>query len=161
MHDAVLRELIRRYGVDAFVEVLPPLSYRDALREMMQADGLLVLQAANCNEQIPAKIYEYLRCRRPILGLTDQRGDTAGVLRNAGIDTIAALDCPEEISLTLERFVHAIAEGRAPLPAERAVSGASRRRRAEALAQLLECSLQERSPQNMHAEHVPQAPFRS
>jgi glycosyltransferase involved in cell wall biosynthesis len=75
MHETVLKELVGRYGVENFVELLPPLPYREALREMMRADGLLVLQAANCNEQIPAKIYEYLRCRRPILGLTDPRGD--------------------------------------------------------------------------------------
>jgi hypothetical protein len=33
--------------------------------EMVRADALLVLQAANCSEQIPTKLYEYLRARRP------------------------------------------------------------------------------------------------
>jgi hypothetical protein len=160
VHEAVLNELVRRHRLEALIELLPPLPYRHALREMMQADGLLVLQAANCNEQIPAKIYEYLRCRRPILGLTDHAGDTAAVLRDAGVDTIAALDSPEEISATLERFVHAVAENRAPLPAESAVRAASRGRRTESLAQLLECCLQEGTSRknDLRAERVEEVP---
>ena len=47
--------------------------------------------AANCNDQIPAKAYEYLRvsAARLLLALTDPAGDTADVIRRAGIDTIA------------------------------------------------------------------------
>ena len=56
---------------------------------MLTVDGLLVLQAANCNDQIPAKTYEYLRAQQPLLALTDPAGDTADVIRRAGIDTIA------------------------------------------------------------------------
>ena len=44
--------------------------------------GLLLLQASNCNDQVPAKAYEYLRCHRPVLALTDPAGDTAELLRS-------------------------------------------------------------------------------
>ena len=44
---------------------------------MLRADGLLILQAANCNEQIPAKLYKYLRARRPIVALTDPQATLA------------------------------------------------------------------------------------
>jgi hypothetical protein len=63
------------------VLLAPALPYREALRETMDVDGLLVFQAANCNHQIPTKIYEYFRTRRPILALTDPSGDTAAALR--------------------------------------------------------------------------------
>ena len=43
---------------------------------MRRADGLLLFQGAQCNRQIPAKAYEYLACRRPIIGLIDSSGDT-------------------------------------------------------------------------------------
>lgn len=36
--------------------------------QTMSADALLVLQASNCNAQIPAKAYEYTRTGRLILG---------------------------------------------------------------------------------------------
>ena len=62
----------------------PPIGYGEALAEMISSDALLILQASNCNDQIPAKLYECLRARRPILGLTDPAGDTAAALRAAG-----------------------------------------------------------------------------
>ena len=146
VHDALLQELARRFGIEPFIELLPPLPYREALLEMMRADGLLVLQASNCNEQIPAKIYEYLRCGRPILGLTDHQGDTAGVLRDAGLNIIAGLASTEEITKTLEVFVRAVTNRRAPLPRQDAVVAASRRCRTAGLAHLLDRALLATAP---------------
>jgi len=137
-HDDLLRELAGRYGVEAFIETLPPIPYRAALLEMQAADGLLVLQAANCNDQIPAKIYEYLRAGRPIIALTDPAGDTAGVIRDAGLDAVAPLDSVEAIAALLDRFLQAIRSGRAALPAAGYVAGASRRVRTQRLAELLD-----------------------
>lgn len=98
IHDTLLNALAKSHGVEAFIETCPPIPYREALAEMLRADGLLVMQASNCNEQIPAKIYEYLRARRPIVGLSDPQGDTAGLLYSAGIDKVARLDSPDAIS---------------------------------------------------------------
>ena len=80
-YNVVHQDNIRRHGLEKVVRLEPPLPYREALSEMLLADGLLVFQASNCNHQVPAKVYEYLRCRRPILALTDPAGDTADVLR--------------------------------------------------------------------------------
>ncbi len=66
-HEEWLSSLAVEHGVAELIELAPPLPYREALEEMLRADGLVVLQADNCNAQIPAKLYEYLRCRRPIL----------------------------------------------------------------------------------------------
>jgi len=137
-NDAMLHELARRFDVADALQCLPPVGYQVALDEMSRADALLVLQAANCNEQIPAKLYEYLRAGRPILGLTDPRGDTAAVLREAGLDTIARLDAPDEIATLLERMLAASAGGALPLPRPDAVARASRRERTRALAALFD-----------------------
>ena len=90
-HDSVLQGLINKHGVADIVELQPPVPYREALLEMARAEGLLVLQASNCNDQVPAKLYEYMRCRRPLIGLTDPQGDTASVLRRIGVNNIARL----------------------------------------------------------------------
>jgi len=124
--------------VNDLVEVLPPLPYRDALAEMLAADGLLVLQAANCNEQIPAKLYEYLRAGRPILGLTDRGGDTAEALRTAGITHIAALEDSATIADMLGRFIDDLHTGTAPFPDPANVRQASRRERTALLAHVLD-----------------------
>ena len=137
-HEAVLKGLIDNFGLSAVVELAPPIAYRSALQEMMRADGLLVLQAANCNEQIPAKAYEYLRCGRPILALTDPAGDTAGLLREAGIGSIARLDSAEEIADAMARFLQRAKRGEAMAPATSRVLAASRLERARELAGLLD-----------------------
>jgi glycosyltransferase involved in cell wall biosynthesis len=137
-HEPFLRGLIRTHRLDDWVELLPPVPYRAALDEMVRADGLLLLQAANCNEQIPAKIYEYIRAGRPILALTDPQGDTAAVVRDAGLNTIARLDSEDEIADLLVRFVDAERTGPLPLPHADYVARASRRGRAQSLAKLLD-----------------------
>ncbi len=133
-HEDLLRDLARRYGVADLVEIAPPLPYRQALQEMRRADGLLVLQAANCNAQIPAKAYEYLRAQRPILALTDPRGDTAELLHRCGVTDIAPLDDAQAIEAALVRFCR----GDAAVPDEAAVAACSRQSRARELAALLD-----------------------
>ena len=135
VHDELLNNLAQQYGVADAIEVLPPTGYRDALREMLCADGLLILQAANCNAQVPAKLYEYLRAGRPLLVLTDPAGDTAKVARDAGITEIAALDDANGIADLLSRFIQS-PDNRA-LPSPDAVASASRRERTRQLAELL------------------------
>jgi glycosyltransferase involved in cell wall biosynthesis len=137
-HEALLRALIDKFALSAVVELAPPIAYRSALQEMMRADGLLVLQAANCNEQIPAKVYEYLRCRRPILGLTDPAGDTAALLREAGIGSIAPLDSAERIADEIARFLECARRGEARLPEASRVLASSRLEKSRQLAGLLD-----------------------
>jgi len=137
-NDDYLRGLIASHAIDDIVSLQPSLPYRAALAEMLAADGLIVLQAANCNDQVPAKLYEYLRARRPILALTDPKGDTAAVLKSAGIDTIAPLDSPRDISRLLVRFLDLLRVQRAPLAQETTIAAASRRSRTKELASLLD-----------------------
>ncbi len=137
-HDAYLAGLIEQYGIGAIVRLAPHVAYRDALREMVSAGGLLILQATNCNHQIPAKLYEYLRARRPILALTDPAGDTAATLRKAGIDTIARLDDKQAIMRGLTRFLELAASKQAPIASAGTIAANSRRARAGVLAALLD-----------------------
>ncbi len=137
-HDRMLEAMIARHGIGDFVELYPPLAYRPALAEMLRADALLLLQASNCNAQIPAKLYEYLRSGRPILGLTDLSGDTAGALREAGIASLAPLDDAGAIACALEDFLACLRGGRANIPDPRYVARCSRRERSGSLASLFE-----------------------
>lgn len=138
VHEDHLACLAHEHGVAELVELAPPLPYRAALAEMLGADALLVLQATNCNDQVPAKLYEYLRARRPLLALTDAAGDTAALLSGCGIDTVAPLDDAAAIARELERFLALLAHGRAPLAPEATVSACERGARATQLAGLLD-----------------------
>lgn len=140
VYDDLLQRLAVAHGATDFIELCPAIPYRDALAEMMAVDALLVMQASNCNAQIPAKIYEYLRAGKPILGLTDPEGDTAGVLRNAGLSDIARLDSADEIFLVLPALLRDLRDGTFTLPQTLAVQQASRRGRSQALVTLLQRS---------------------
>lgn len=135
VHDALLHELARRHGVEDAIEIFPAIPYREALAEMLQADALLILQAGNCNAQIPAKLYEYMRARRPMLALTDPAGDTGITCRNAGIDAIAPLDDRHAIAALLTRFCKNPNSG--THASEAAITNASRQGRTQELARIL------------------------
>lgn len=133
--------MLRKLGIDDVVLLAPHLDYRAAIAEMLAADGLLLFQATNSNHQIPAKVYEYLRARRPIFAMTDPAGDTARVLAEAGIDTVVPLDSQAHIVDGLERFLDAIRGGTAPLPEPDEILRHSRRSRTGELAALLDAAV--------------------
>ena len=137
VHDDLLQSLARAHGTQDFIELCPAIPYREALAEMLAVDALLVMQASNCNAQIPAKIYEYLRAGKPILGLTDPGGDTAAVLRGAGLNDMARLDSADEIASVVTVMVSNLRQGNPTLPQPLAAQQASRRGRSRALAGLL------------------------
>lgn len=137
VNEKLIQDLAEAHGAQDFIELCPPLPYGEALAEMMAVDALLVLQASNCNAQIPAKIYEYLRAGRPILALTDPAGDTAELFRRAGLKDLARLDSAEEIAAILPIFLHECRHGNACLPHPQAVQKASRQARSKEFATLL------------------------
>lgn len=134
-HEDLLVELANKYGIGESVEIVPAIPYREALAEMLRADGLLLLQAANCNDQIPAKLYEYLRAARPVIAMTDPNGDTAATLTSCGVQAVAPLDDAAAIAELLAAFIHAPFNGTLADPI--AVAAASRLARSERLASYL------------------------
>jgi glycosyltransferase involved in cell wall biosynthesis len=140
-HESMLDSLAVRHGVRDLIELLPPIPYRDALSEMRAADGLLVLQAANCNGQIPAKIYEYLRAQRPILALADPAGDTARFMASLGSPYTASLEDAAAIESVLELYLHALRTGEGSIVSKAKVDAFSRRRLTEELSKLLETAI--------------------
>ncbi len=138
VHEALLRELAGAHQVEAFVEILPPIPYREALGEMLDADALVVMQGANCNEQIPAKLYEYLRAGRPVLGLADPAGDTGRTLSGLGYPFVTRLESAEAIVDALPRFLDALRADRLPVVAPEIAERYSRRTLTGRFAQMLD-----------------------
>lgn len=130
--------MVLAHGVDDIVEVLPPVPYREALNEMMGADGLLVFQGTPFNSQVPAKIYEYFRARKPVLGLVDPAGETATVLRRAGFTQLAQTDDKEQIAQAVERFLDEIRNGSAYIATDEVVEQAARAHKARQLSRLFD-----------------------
>ena len=137
-NDALLSALARQNDIEDLITIAPPIPYVAALREMASADALVVMQAANCNSQIPAKVYEYLRVSRPILALTDVNGDTADLLRRAGVTDILSLESTEAIVAGFPGFLNKLEAGHAKLADPQFVQGCSRRARTAELAAVLD-----------------------
>jgi glycosyltransferase involved in cell wall biosynthesis len=124
-------------GLDKMVKLLPVIPYPAALEEMLNCDACLLLQASNCNQQIPAKIYEYLYSGKPILGLTDPEGDTARMMRNLGMSSIVPLDDTAAIKQAIPRFLDEVRGNRAFVPAPETIEQFSRRNLTSRLARTL------------------------
>jgi hypothetical protein len=135
-HDGLYTPVLADYHLLDMVYLEPSIPYEDALAEMLTMDGLLVFQAANCNHQIPAKIYEYLRAKRPILAFTDPDGDTASVLTEAGLSAIVPLDNKAAIVTALTSFLEQLKTRQAPVATDAAISVHSRQAKTQQLAQL-------------------------
>lgn len=138
VHEGLLSQLAHKHHIEPFIDIRPPIPYRDALREMLEADSLLVMQGANCNEQIPAKLYEYLRAGRPILGLADPRGDTGRVLVVLGYPFVTKLESVEAIETALPAFVKALRAGALPVAGPEVVERYSRRALTRQFAMILD-----------------------
>ena len=137
-YDPMLEALARSCGIDDLVSLEPAIPYHLALQEMLEVDGLLIMQASNCNQQIPAKLYEYVRARRPVLALTDPVGDTASTLRAAGLASIAQLDDAASIAEAIPAFIARVRAGRESIATPEAIAASSREGRAKSFAALLD-----------------------
>jgi glycosyltransferase involved in cell wall biosynthesis len=131
-------DLIERLDLQGLVYVLPPLPYRESLRDSAAASALLILQGSACNHQIPAKAYEYLRIGRPILALTPAEGDTGALIAECGGATRMDLMDEDALHAQLPRFLDAVREGRHPLPAIDPVQRYARQSQARQLAARLD-----------------------
>ncbi len=105
-HDDLFSSMINANNLEDIVKLVPPLPYIEALAEMLDSDGLILFQAANCNYQIPAKLYEYLRTGRPILGLIDKKGDTAKILSRYPNHKTCDIALSEEIETTFVNYLN-------------------------------------------------------
>lgn len=129
---------VKKHQVEDIVDVAPAVSYRNALHEMLAADGLLVFQGTPFNTQVPAKIYEYFRARKPIFGLVDPAGETARVLADAGFHSLVEMEQVDAITALLEQFIAQIRAGQAYVATDALVAASSRTHRASQLAQVFD-----------------------
>ena len=73
-------EEIESLGINDLVTFKPSVSYMESIKEMMSVDALLLIQGPLFNNQIPGKLFEYIRSGQPILAYTATLGATAMAL---------------------------------------------------------------------------------
>jgi hypothetical protein len=129
---------VQRFGLDGIVSLAPSVAYHDALAEQAQADALLLFQGSQFDQQIPAKVYEYLRIGRPIFALVGEHGDTAALLRETGGALLVTSDDVLDIERNLLGFIRNVRSGHAPTSGRKVAAPYSRQAGAASLARLLD-----------------------
>jgi hypothetical protein len=146
------RTLLAERDIADLILLEPHMAYRQAVQECADADGLLLFQAADCDKQIPAKAYEYLRIGKPVLALTTHTGDTAALLREVGGATIVNIASEDEIYEGLSAFVDALRVGTHPLPDKDKIRSYTREAQAGNLAKVLDGLTGKPSPPELRAD---------
>ena len=101
-----LGSIIESLGMNDVVKFIPQVSQAEALRIVRDADIGLVL-APGQPMQVPAKIFEYIGLRRPVLALSD--GATSALVRETGI----GYACEQhELDTVLDELLSAWRDGR-------------------------------------------------
>lgn len=91
-------QLVASKNLTESVAFAPKLSYSESISEMMAADCLILFQSSNFHNQIPGKVYEYLRACKPILALTNQGSATARLLEDIPHAVVADMESSEQIT---------------------------------------------------------------
>lgn len=133
-----VNSLAAHKGVADLVRVEPPVSHRDAVAEMQQADALLLLQGSRFEKQVPAKAYEYLRSGRPVLTLAPESSESARLMRAAGYGYRSGLESPAQIAEQLDCLIRDLDHATAPQPRPAFVEQFDRRRQAGRLADIFD-----------------------
>ncbi len=107
-HDDIYLDQIEEKDISDIVHLCDPVEYMQALAEMFDSDGLLLFQGSTCNHAVPAKIYEYFRCRKPILAIADPTGDTVELLKTVGTGIVGDCNSSEAIEEALTEFIGSI-----------------------------------------------------
>jgi len=133
---ATVSPLATEHGVADRVFIHDPVPYKASLALQASADVLLLLQWNNERDAgtLPAKFFEYLGARRPILSLGYEHGDLAAMIRERAAGLVA--NDPEVIARQLRAWIAQKPAGIPPL-APQARAGMTRAEQYSKLEQFL------------------------
>lgn len=104
------REFAENSRASEVIEWTPYLPHKIALQEASKAHALALTLEGNLNGSsmvTPGRIYEYLRLKRPILAMCNQKGDLADLVRNSNSGVVFHSEDVESIAHQLKLWIHA------------------------------------------------------
>jgi len=130
---------IEQYNLTPYLNHIPFLSHKDALKELQSSQVLLlpINDTPNSLGVIPGKIYEYLGARRPIIGIGPLNGDSAQILNDSGAGTMFAYESHSEIGSQIENYFDDFSKGQLESKTGQ-IMQYSRKAMAKSYAELLE-----------------------
>lgn len=128
-----LTPTIAEYKLEDVVSILPVVEYKKALEEFVGAAALLLFQGASCEQQIPAKAYEYIRSKRPVLTLSCAQGATSELMNNIKLGPVVDIDDSQAIESALVELTQQIGSWHTPL-SDKQINSYSRQEKAQRFA---------------------------
>jgi glycosyltransferase involved in cell wall biosynthesis len=122
------------------VEILPYKPHKEAFKELMRADVLLLLinRTANAEGFLSGKVFEYLLTGRPVLCVGPEKGEAAGLLRETAAGVSHAFDDVTGLQKRLLDWFHKLQHGESVTqPDQEKIRQYSRRKQAGAIAGML------------------------
>jgi glycosyltransferase involved in cell wall biosynthesis len=98
------RELICKYNLTDLIEIIGEVSHKTALEYQFKSDLLLLIQQGTEN-QVPAKLFEYIKTGKPILAIVS-KGATQDLIGKYNLGKIAQQDNLSEIYEALKYFIN-------------------------------------------------------
>ena len=99
-HDSELDDILKLPILHNVVKLLGRLPYQEAVQFQTTSDVLFLMQPEEFYLQVPRKLYEYMAFRKPILGITNQKGATAQIIQQYDLGMVVPDQTPElEIAL--------------------------------------------------------------
>ena len=133
-----LQATAQDYGVEDCIEHPGLVPYRDALQAQMEADALLLFLWGKEEQEgwFPAKMFEYMGARRPILGIGTGKDLASDLIRTRQAGLVS--DQPQEIAAELSRLLaQKRASGTIPFLPASVQSGFSRAEQYENLLEFI------------------------
>jgi glycosyltransferase involved in cell wall biosynthesis len=104
------RELFEELTAMGCLEFVPPMPRLQALEAMMESDSLMLADnnQAAIGHTVPAKLFEYIRVRRPILALTEDGSPVERILAMSGVPFVRLFSAMTEslIDMRLLEFLN-------------------------------------------------------
>ncbi|MEL6822695.1 MAG: glycosyltransferase [Calditrichota bacterium] len=104
------RELAEKSRAAGVIEWTSYLPHKIALQEASKAHALALTLESNLSGSsmvTPGRIYEYLRLKRPILAMCNQKGDLADLIRNSNSGVVFHSEDVESIAHQIKLWIHA------------------------------------------------------
>ncbi len=134
---------VRESPVSGLVRLTGQVPHAEAVEWLQRAHALFLMQdGAGSELVVPAKVYEYMRAGKPILGLF-RPGETPDLLKGSGLGYLAHPTDTEQIAEKLVDLYRGVRENRSPEPNLDFIRGLTRERATQQLARLLDAVVEE------------------
>lgn len=103
-----LRQLADKYDISDCIKIWDYLNHKECLETLNAMDAYCVIldpKHANADQTIGGKVYEYLRLKKPIIGIVPIKGEAAALIEETKSGLICKDSTPAEIAKCLRRVI--------------------------------------------------------